>query len=199
MMIRPADQPRLHFFEHGASAPKFQRDRCAYVCAGEQFRSWCVVSRPAAGREREDGDSYPVCVMGRLPARLATRVRLRHVLSLAFCRLAARCGGDFRPTRSVPGPPGVAIPRNAVIAGSDIGSVEIGVPINPAGDGPSPVRPITVAGLVANDLRGRDQRSRGGLTMAEKRRRFGTGSSQKAGNQDRRKDRSHVSFSPRAN
>jgi hypothetical protein len=31
------------------------------------------------------------------------------------------------------------------------------------------------------------------LTMAEKRRRIGTGSSQNAGNQNRRKDRSHVS------
>jgi hypothetical protein len=34
----------LHFSKHGASATEFQRARCTYVCAGEQFRIWCVVS-----------------------------------------------------------------------------------------------------------------------------------------------------------
>ena len=84
--------------------------------------------------------------------------------------------------KSVPGPPAVTIPRVSVVAGSDIRTVEIGVAINPAGDGPSPIRPIAIARLVANDLRGCDQRIRNGLAMAEKGRRIGVGGNQKAGN-----------------
>jgi len=68
---RPEVAPRapamMNNFESGALCPTNQRS--------------------AAGREREDGYSYPVRFMGRSPAGIATHLRLRHVLALAFSRL----------------------------------------------------------------------------------------------------------------
>ena len=52
--------------------------------------------RAAAGREREDGHSYPVRFMGRFPAGIATHLRLRHILALAFGRLTGPRGDDIR-------------------------------------------------------------------------------------------------------
>ena len=122
--------------------------------------------RSAAGREREDGYSNPVRIMGRFPAGIATHLRLRHIPALAFGRLTASRGNDVRQTGSVPGPPAVTIPRITVVARSGVRSIEILVAINPPGDGPSPIRPIAVSRLVADDLRRRDQRIRSRLTMA---------------------------------
>jgi hypothetical protein len=153
--------------------------------------------RAAAGREREDGHSYPVRFMGRFPAGIATHLRLRHILSLAFSRLTDPCSDDVRQTRSIPGPPAVTIPRITVVAWSGVRSIEILVAINPPGDGPSHIRSIAVSRLVADDLRGLDQRIWGRLYMAYKRRRTGIGCNQKAGRQHRRTDRSHLSSPPR--
>ena len=55
----------------------------------------------AAGREPEDGDSYPVCMLGRFPAGLATRVRLRDLLPLAFFGLEHVAVGGLRLARSM--------------------------------------------------------------------------------------------------
>src|SRR5437867_4839490 len=115
--------------------------------------------RSAAGRERADGHSYPVRFMGRFPAGIATHLRLRHIPALAFGRLTGPRSSDRRQifgprsVRSVPGPPTVTIPRITVVARSSVRSVEILVAINPPGDGPSHIRSIAVARLVADDLR----------------------------------------------
>src|SRR5258705_10353859 len=122
--------------------------------------------RSAAGRERTNGHPYPVRFMGRFPAGIATHLRLRHILALPFSRLTGPRGNDIRQIRSVPGPPAVTIPRITVVTRSGVRSIEILVAIDPPGDGPSHIRSIAVSCLVADDLRGRDQRIRGRLTMA---------------------------------
>jgi hypothetical protein len=50
--------------------------------------------RYAVGRERADGYSNPVRFMGRFAAGIATHLRLRHILALAFGRLTATCRDD---------------------------------------------------------------------------------------------------------
>ena len=117
-------------------------------------------------------------------------LRSRHILSSAFSRLTAPCSDDVRQTRSIPGPPAVTIPRITVVARSGVRSIEILVAVNPARHGPSHIRSIAVSRLVADDLRGRDQRIRRRLNMTQKRRRIGTCSNQ----QGRPPARTHRSF-----
>jgi hypothetical protein len=184
----------------GGSISEVLRPRSARLDDDEQIRIWRVVLDKSAissrSRERKDGHSYPVRFMGRFPAGIATHLRLRHILALAFGRLTGPRVNDVRQIRSVPGPPAVTIPRITVVTRSSVRSIEILVAIDPPGDGPPHIRSIAVSRLVADDLRGRDQRIRGRLTMTLKRRRIGIGNNQKAGYQHGRKDRSHVSLSP---
>ena len=154
---------------HEARQSEDPRPRFACLDDDEQFRIWRVVpdqSAMCSGREREDGRSYTVRFMGRCPAGIATHLRLRHVLALAIGWLTAPCTDDARQIRSLPGPPAVTIPRITVVARSVVRSIEILVAINPPGDGPSHIRSIAVSCLVADDLRGRDQRILSRLTMA---------------------------------
>jgi hypothetical protein len=60
-----------------------------------EFGALCPTNqRSAAGRERTDGSSNPVRFMGRSAAGIATHLRLRHVLSLAYGRLTAPRSDD---------------------------------------------------------------------------------------------------------
>ena len=180
--------------------------RFACLDDDEQFRIWRVVLDQSAicSRSRARGWSFVSCSFhGPLSCWHRNSFAAAPHSCIGFRQANGptqqRSPADIRPEirkRSVPGPPTVTIPRITVVARSSVRSVEIFVAINPPGDGPSHIWSIAVARLVADDLRGLDQRIRSRLAMAQKRRRIGMGSNQKAGRQHGRTDRSHVSFSP---
>ncbi len=156
---------RLRRFNKQSSRPRF-----ACLDDDGQFRIWCVMSDQSASRSRSkaQGWSFVFCSFhGPFSCWHRNSFAAAPHSCIGFQQANGptlqRCPAD---KDQLPGPPAVTIPRITVVARSSVRSIEILVAIDPPGDGPSHIRSIAVSRLVADDLRGRDQRIRGRLTMA---------------------------------